>query len=204
MNYTTNYQLSQWDAEDRVTRAAFNADNAAVDAALKANADAIAAAASPLVKLRNVTLSAPQSLVNFDLSSLDTSQYAAFKLYAWANAGVAVGINGITGSNYVSPTGNTSQYLVGCTASAGSSIAAEITIVTPCNAGMHKLLSAYISAAHPSGSVLQAGSYVDYAKTGTSSTLSLYSVELRTLTMNGVGDASFGAGSRFALYGLKL
>ena len=36
MNYTTNYQLNQWDAEDRVTREDFNADNLAIDAALAA------------------------------------------------------------------------------------------------------------------------------------------------------------------------
>ena len=34
MQKTTNYNLNQWDATDRVTRADFNADNAAIDAAL--------------------------------------------------------------------------------------------------------------------------------------------------------------------------
>ena len=34
MNYTTNYQLNQWEAGDRVTRADFNADNAKIDAAI--------------------------------------------------------------------------------------------------------------------------------------------------------------------------
>ena len=40
MQKTTNYQLNQWEASDRVTRADFNADNLAIDAALKAVADA--------------------------------------------------------------------------------------------------------------------------------------------------------------------
>ena len=40
MQKTTNYQLNQWDAEDRVTREDFNADNAKIDAAIKAVADA--------------------------------------------------------------------------------------------------------------------------------------------------------------------
>ena len=35
MNATPNYQLSQWDAEDRVQRVDFNADNAKIDAAVK-------------------------------------------------------------------------------------------------------------------------------------------------------------------------
>ena len=42
-NHTTNYQLNQWEATDQVLRTEFNADNAKIDAALKANADAIAA-----------------------------------------------------------------------------------------------------------------------------------------------------------------
>ena len=34
MQQTSNYQLSQWDAEDRIQREDFNSDNAKVDAAL--------------------------------------------------------------------------------------------------------------------------------------------------------------------------
>lgn len=44
MEQTTNYQLSQWEGEDRILREDFNADNAKVDAALKAEAEARAAA----------------------------------------------------------------------------------------------------------------------------------------------------------------
>ena len=42
-NHTTNYNLNQWEATDKVLRTEFNEDNAKIDAALKANADAIAA-----------------------------------------------------------------------------------------------------------------------------------------------------------------
>ena len=42
-NYTTNYQLNQWEAGDQVLRTEFNQDNQKIDAALKTNADAIAA-----------------------------------------------------------------------------------------------------------------------------------------------------------------
>ena len=42
-NYTTNYQLNQWEAGDQVLRTDFNQDNQKIDAALKTNADAIAA-----------------------------------------------------------------------------------------------------------------------------------------------------------------
>ena len=43
MTKTTNYQLNQWAKSDRLMMDDFNADNAKIDAALKANADAIAA-----------------------------------------------------------------------------------------------------------------------------------------------------------------
>ena len=42
-NHTEHYSLSQWLAADQVQRTDFNADNAKIDAALKTNADAIAA-----------------------------------------------------------------------------------------------------------------------------------------------------------------
>ena len=45
-HHTTNYDLNQWEGTDKVLRAEFNADNAKIDAALKANADAIAAEAA--------------------------------------------------------------------------------------------------------------------------------------------------------------
>ena len=46
LKQTTNYQLNQWDPEDRILRTDFNSDNAKVDAALKANADAISSESS--------------------------------------------------------------------------------------------------------------------------------------------------------------
>ena len=46
MTKTTNYQLNQWEKSDRVMMDDFNADNQKIDAALKANADAITAAAA--------------------------------------------------------------------------------------------------------------------------------------------------------------
>ena len=41
-NYTTNYNLCQWEATDQVQRTDFNADNAKLDAALAAKAEAAA------------------------------------------------------------------------------------------------------------------------------------------------------------------
>ena len=41
-NYTTNYNLNQWEATDKVLRAEFNEDNAKIDAALKSHDDELA------------------------------------------------------------------------------------------------------------------------------------------------------------------
>lgn len=43
MNKTANFQLTQWEKTDRIMMEDFNRDNAAIDTALKANADAVAA-----------------------------------------------------------------------------------------------------------------------------------------------------------------
>ena len=43
LNQTTNYGLTQWEATDRILMEDFNSDNTKTDAALKENADSIAA-----------------------------------------------------------------------------------------------------------------------------------------------------------------
>ncbi|MGN1004610.1 MAG: hypothetical protein ACI4O5_07195 [Oscillospiraceae bacterium] len=54
MNHTENYQLNQWDAADPIRREDFNADNAALDAAL----NAIKNAAEEDVRSLNETVAA--------------------------------------------------------------------------------------------------------------------------------------------------
>ena len=74
---TQYYGLSQWEAADKVERVDFNSDNAKIDAALKANADAIAetAAAFPLVKIKEVTLGADTAQWDIDVSDINFYQY---------------------------------------------------------------------------------------------------------------------------------
>ena len=55
-NHTPNYQLSQWERSDRVQMEDFNADNAKVDAALKALAQTDTSHASLLSGKGNCTL----------------------------------------------------------------------------------------------------------------------------------------------------
>ena len=63
-NQTSNFQLSQWDANDEVLRADFNADNAKIDAAL---------AAQPYQVLLTQTLAAEAEGLSLDVSGLDLS-----------------------------------------------------------------------------------------------------------------------------------
>ncbi|MCI9671974.1 MAG: hypothetical protein HFF49_10580 [Lawsonibacter sp.] len=50
---TPNYNLSQWERDDRVLMEDFNADNAKIDAAIKAHADALAGLTAAAPKLGN-------------------------------------------------------------------------------------------------------------------------------------------------------
>mgnify|MGYP001152876093 CR=1 FL=1 len=52
-NHTENYQLSQWERSDRILMEDFNADNAKIDAALKAEANARIALAAGVAKRGN-------------------------------------------------------------------------------------------------------------------------------------------------------
>ena len=79
MTKTTNYQLNQWAKSDRVMMDDFNADNAKIDAALKANADAIAAettariAGDMLVKLKEITVTSEIAQIVMDFSAVSPS-----------------------------------------------------------------------------------------------------------------------------------
>ena len=93
-NHTTNYDLNQWEGTDKVLRTEFNQDNAKIDAALKANADAIAGKAdradvaaleveltaletkSTLQTLKAVTQAADDGVLTIDLSDMDWSQWS--------------------------------------------------------------------------------------------------------------------------------
>ena len=81
LNQTANYQLCQWDPTDRILMEDFNKDNEKIDAALKANADAIAAevtaraAGDVYVKLLDMTTEAAAQTITVDLSQLDLSPY---------------------------------------------------------------------------------------------------------------------------------
>ncbi|WP_302662977.1 hypothetical protein [uncultured Dysosmobacter sp.] len=53
MNKTANFQLTQWEKTDRIMMEDFNRDNAAIDAALKGNADGVAALQTAMASCGN-------------------------------------------------------------------------------------------------------------------------------------------------------
>ena len=59
MNKTANFQLTQWEKTDRIMMEDFNRDNVAIDTALKASADGVAALQTALASCGNcrITLS---------------------------------------------------------------------------------------------------------------------------------------------------
>ena len=82
-NYTTNYNLCQWDPADAVQRVEFNQDNAKVDAALKSLSDQVIqkanqSAVNTLISAVNQkadasTVSGLSSLLNSEISQRQTA-----------------------------------------------------------------------------------------------------------------------------------
>ena len=81
-NYTEHYQLNQWEAEDKVLRTDFNADNLKIDGALKALAGQVASLDNAVSQKANAsalttevnTRTAEISAVNAQLAKLGNCQ----------------------------------------------------------------------------------------------------------------------------------
>jgi len=116
-NFTPNYKLNQWEAEDRVLRVDFNADNAKLDAALgalegkKADKTAVAAltaradaqaAGQCMFRLLDHKVPRDTEALDLDLSGLDLGQYALVKLMLYVQIPITsttlrMRFNGLTG-----------------------------------------------------------------------------------------------------------
>ena len=122
METTTNYKLPQWVKADQIKMDDFNGAFANIDAALKANADAVAAKAAAASKPSSAELNAVQQEVaavreanclvklagpivtttengtlNFDLSQVDMTKVAA--LFVVFSAGSVGGTMGVSVNN---------------------------------------------------------------------------------------------------------
>lgn len=107
MNTTTNYQLSQWEASDRVMRTDFNDNNAKIDAALKAVSDL--AAATPYRKLRDITTTASATQIDIDMSDVEFNEYQKLDIYIHCSSASVIAyamlrVNGLTTGYYQGST----------------------------------------------------------------------------------------------------
>ena len=75
MQKTGNFNLNQWDKSDRIMMEDFNADNAALEAALNTIWTTF-----PLVKLANLTLTEETTHFDLDLSGIDLTEYRLLRL----------------------------------------------------------------------------------------------------------------------------
>ena len=113
MHQTANFQLNQWEATDRILREDFNADNAKLDAALEANADAIAAEASarqsgdaairaalPMVSVYAKTLSVPQDRLDIATGGLGLTDYLMLVLYLEAPCSFSISLLANNATSY--------------------------------------------------------------------------------------------------------
>ena len=139
MQHTQNYQLSRWAKDDRIMMEDFNADNEKIDAALKANADAVgalqtgkadaaatAAAISAVEQsVKFVKLAAPQvtteldESIVFDLSALNMTDYQALMVIAAVEAN---GTGLVTGKAELACGSDTIGTICSCTGGRASSI----------------------------------------------------------------------------------
>ena len=117
MDQTNHYQLSQWESTDRILMENFNGDNAKIDAALKANADAVVQAASafPVQKLADYTAEAAGRQLDIPLTGVDCGAYHELWVYAAPGTGTTASqmmlrVNGLTA--YIR-NGNTRDWLAG-------------------------------------------------------------------------------------------
>lgn len=98
LEQTEHYQLSQWDASDRILRTDFNSDNAKIDAALRALAEA-----NPYQKIYSVETQTDAQQIDLDVSGIDFTQYHKIELFVdcpTMTSGYTLRVNDISASSY--------------------------------------------------------------------------------------------------------
>lgn len=199
---TANYLLNQWEAEDKVLRTEFNADNAKLDAALAGLAAEVEGAvqANPYQKLAHVAVTQAADTVTLDLSGVDLSQYQALELYAAllmgaTNSNVSVLCNDITEGYGLSSGSNSGRRLSDILAGTGQQPGVETLRIL---LGQNTIFGIY------QGSRWVNNEYHSYGPS--SACLRLDPEQLTKLKLVGEGASAASQilpGSEFTLYGLK-
>lgn len=204
-NKTTNLGLNQWILSDPFLMEDMNADNQKIDAAVSAN---------PNVKLISVKTSANASQVDFDLSGIDLTKYAALKIEACycctpaSTVGqVYIRINNISTASYYRPA--TSCSSAGYTSVLFSPYASYLTNVPASfNAEISGISGAPDTLATTKmvfGAITYFG-YITAPEIGTGfgsigieKTTAISSINITSCSASGY----IQAGSEFTLYGVK-
>ena len=141
LRQTANYQLSQWDAEDRILREDFNRDNEKIDEAIDQ--------ANRMVRLLDVVTDSEAEQVDLDLTGFDAEQYTALKLYFQTTASsVLVRINNLTSyygaTNFGGAEGQCNFLARSAEASTPVTLSGELTLMLSRTAAGYWLVSAFL------------------------------------------------------------
>ena len=108
MTKTTNYQLPEWEKTDRIQMKDFNDMTATLDAALKANADAAAAASAAVALCGNCKIYCTSYTGNYDVQSTTMT---------FPHKPIAVMVCGRSGKSMFAWRGQSSTPLLGSSSS---------------------------------------------------------------------------------------
>ena len=200
MRKTANYQLNQWDPEDRILREEFNGDNERIDAALAKLA--AAAAANPITKLVDVTTQMDTYDLQLEVSQIDFTQYRKIEFYletTMSNVDINLRLNALGESgDYVrgdlGPGGvcSTSSVLTGWSARLPQMQTAYLEFFPPNSGALVGCIQAYI---YKNGGSNLHNALVSRAESVTWDTLR--SIDLSTSL------SKLKAGSRITLWGVR-
>lgn len=209
MNKTENYQLNQWELADRIRMEDFNGDNAKIDAALKSQAEALAAETTAReaadatlrnencwVKLKDVTVGAVNS-VSISTADIDWSQYRMVEIVMSVqssnySAAALMQINGLSDNIYYTTSSTPGNYL---------SICPRFSTV-----GLSRV---QLMAAQPGGAVAGLTTYFGHDNGTFNGTFgfSVPSIQLAAITSLRIylseSTYLFTSGGKIAMYGLK-
>ncbi len=190
MRKTANYDLCQWDAEDRILREDFNRDNAILDKTL-----AGLSAADHLDMLVDVTTQESCDQLEIDLSDVDLTQYHKLiirpELRTYSQRMAHLRLNGLTGIIY-----GKWNYLgtIGTTNHAGPGMGEyELILTTP-------IIGRYLSSTQDINSTTQSANEGLIAVAPASVT----PATLTRLTLFADEGEALESGSRVCLLGVRL
>ena len=190
MNQTANFGLNQWVAEDRIMMQDFNSDNAKLDAALKAIADA-----NPYRKIISVVTQTAAQQIDLVVSGIDFTQYYKIELFVdcpTMTNGYLLRVNGISASSYI-------YNQISGSASGGSSTFSFLANIY--GRGTGAVLFYSPAAAARVGCVYMTSDVAAY--NGLQTLAPLYWPELTAFNIVGGSSSTLLAGTKITLLGVK-